>query len=97
MGEARRKAAAIQTGTVDGCGNCRFYLDDPMCSGGICRRLPPVPVMLGLKNGPKGPEPTIGTCWPEVMRDRWCGQHEPVEAVARGADFSAMDMTEGNA
>lgn len=60
MGDAKRRATAIKTGTVEGCGNCRFYLDDPMTKGGVCRRLPPVPVMLGLKNGPNGVYPEVG-------------------------------------
>lgn len=98
MGEAKRKATAIKTGTVEGCGNCRFYLDDPMSKGGVCRRLPPVPVMLGLKNGPNGVYPEVGTCWPEVMRDRWCGEYEATVGVALGEmDFSGLDLTEGSA
>jgi hypothetical protein len=97
MGEARRKAVAIQTGTVAGCGNCRFYLADPGHTDGACRRMPPVPVMIGMRKGANGPEPTIGTCWPETQRTQWCGEHEPVAAVGQTVDFSAMDLTEGSA
>jgi hypothetical protein len=99
MGEAKRKAAAIQTGTVAGCGNCRFYLDDPMVKGGICRYNPPVPVMLGLKKNDSGEVyPEVGTCWPEVARGRWCGRHEPTVTVPLGeVDFSRLDLAEGSA
>ena len=96
MGEARRRAAAIDTGTVAGCGNCRFYLDDPAVPGGVCRRRPPIAVMLGMKQGHHGPEPVVGTCWPEVTRDKWCGEYE-VAASMGMVDFSRLDVTEGAA
>jgi hypothetical protein len=48
------------------CGNCLFFYK--MGSSYICRRHPPVVMMMPNENN------TI-TDWPRVIRDDWCGEY----------------------
>ena len=53
------------------CGNCEFY----MATVKVCRRYPPIPVMLGTKQGLGGTEPAVAAYFPNMLSNGWCGEH----------------------
>lgn len=61
------------------CGTCEFY----MAATRVCRRLPPTPIMLGLKEGLAGPEPVIMAYFPSMMPNGWCGEFQQAEPPKR--------------
>ena len=64
------------------CGNCIFFRTDSNKpeGEGRCQHSPPVPIMVGIGKNIMGQEqPVIIAFWPGVVKDRWCGQHEPNE------------------
>ena len=76
------------------CGNCKFYIraeveDSP---GGYCRRLPPLPMIVGMRPPvrvmtPQGPmtgepQPMVGSYHPPVRPDLgWCGEWTVIPGV----------------
>lgn len=61
----------------ESCGNCRFW----MASARVCRRLPPIPIMIGLKQGLAGQEPAINAYFPVMGNNGWCGEYKPSATV----------------
>lgn len=61
----------VRTGP-ENCGNCEFY----MAAAKVCRRYPPVPLMLGAKQGLAGQEPAIMAYFPSMTPAGWCGEHQ---------------------
>ena len=61
----------------DSCGNCVFY----MVATRVCRRLPPHPIMVGVKQGLAGiqPEPVVMSYFPSMMPTGWCGEYTQME------------------
>ncbi len=59
---------------VEGCGNCRFWLDldDDWSGSGVCRRWPP-------KEGTDSSRPWVG--FPVVRSSKWCGEYSPLTAA----------------
>lgn len=57
----------------ESCGTCRFYMASPH----VCRRYPPIPLMVGVKQGIANitnPEPLIQAYFPNMMPNGWCGE-----------------------
>lgn len=72
-------ARAIDAGTADGCGNCRFWAGDtPGGEAGVCRRRAPTPLMVGLQQTLTGQRPAINGYFPPTHRTIWCGEHLPI-------------------
>jgi hypothetical protein len=61
------------------CGNCAYY----MTSARACRRYPPTPLMVGVKQGlaTTNQEPAIMPYFPSMLPSGWCGEHEPARQV----------------
>lgn len=69
--------------TDEGCGTCRFWMS-PDQKGGICRRNPPTPILLGL--APASPianpgkqqqgVPVTQAFFPQMSARGWCGEHQ---------------------
>lgn len=60
------------------CGNCQFYMASPK----VCRRYPPKPIMVGVKQGISQisqQEPLILAYFPVMMPTGWCGEHRPMD------------------
>lgn len=56
------------------CGECRFY----MASTKVCRRFPPVVMIIGVKptiTNPNG-EPLFAGQFPQMAPTGWCGEFE---------------------
>jgi len=56
----------------ENCGACAFY----MAAAKVCRRMPPTPIMLGVKQGlaTVNPEPVIMAYFPSMLPQGWCGE-----------------------
>lgn len=59
------------------CGNCEFYMETTK----VCRRYPPMPLMLGLRQGLAGNEPAVSSFFPSMMPTGWCGEYRPEASV----------------
>lgn len=60
----------------DTCSTCCFYMASPK----VCRRYPPTPLMIGVKQGIASlaaQEPFIQGYFPNMMPNGWCGEHKP--------------------
>lgn len=60
------------------CSNCLFYMASPK----VCRRYPPRPMMVGVKQGIVNvaqQEPLIMAYFPSMLPTGWCGEYRPVE------------------
>jgi hypothetical protein len=46
----------------------------------VCRRYPPIPIMIGVKKAIAQlniePEPVIGAYFPQMAATGWCGEYE---------------------
>lgn len=61
------------------CGSCAFYMASPK----VCRRFPPVPLMIGVRQGIAQlaqPEPIIQAFFPNMMATGWCGEYQQVRS-----------------
>lgn len=67
------------------CSNCEFYLSHMK----VCRRYPPTPMVLGMKQGLGGNEPVISGYFPQMMPTGWCGEHRPVPNLENDYDGTA--------
>lgn len=92
MGEAKAKKLAIENGTVEACGNCRYWLQ-VKGEGGLCRRYPPTPVFAGMFQ----PHPITGQQQPAILNyyaetaaTFSCGEHK--ERMQKGVDLSGIDF-----
>lgn len=58
-----------------GCGTCLFYMAGPR----VCRRYPPVPLMVGLKQNIANiqQEPLVVAYFPAMSPTGWCGEYQP--------------------
>lgn len=87
----------LRIATQNGCGTCRYWL--PLPQGGVCRRYPPVALMLGVQQGALHGQiqPITGTFWPETPATSWCGEWalRPVDVSA--VDLAVLEHTEGAA
>lgn len=60
------------------CGSCIFYMPNLR----VCRRFPPTPLMVGIKQGiaqisPQ--EPVILSYYPAMMPNGWCGEYVQIQ------------------
>jgi hypothetical protein len=86
------------TGSINGCGNCRHWLSVTGSQGGICRARPPVPLLLGMQRSAIGqPQPVVATYWPETAQDMACGEWSVRVADLAAIDFSRLETVEGQA
>ena len=64
------------------CEKCRYFLAQPGTSDGQCRIRAPIAQLIGVEevkapNGNvMGRKPLFGSAWPQVGKDRWCGEFE---------------------
>lgn len=59
----------------ENCGTCRFYMASPH----VCRRYPPTPLMIGVKQGIaqiSQQEPMILAFFPNMLATGWCGEYQ---------------------
>lgn len=61
----------MQVMEIARCGNCVYYMADPK----VCRRYPPIPVMIGVQQG-LTPKPVVSSYFPPMDPGGWCGEHE---------------------
>lgn len=62
----------------ESCSNCQFYMASPH----VCRRHPPVPILLGVEQASFAgmqPKPVIQAYFPNMMPNGWCGEHRPID------------------
>ena len=74
------------------CGSCRFFRRAEIgMPGGVCRRVPPVPVMAGMLKHPITQElfPAVKTYWPEIPDTEWCGEY--VQRPFSQVDLEKLD------
>ena len=79
------------------CGSCRFFRRNEIGQPrGVCRSLPPVPLMSGMAKHPVSGElfPVIKTYWPEIPDTEWCGGY--VRKVYTPLDLESAEL-EGSA
>lgn len=65
------------------CASCVFYMASPKA----CRRYPPTPLMVGVKQGIASlsqQEPLIASYFPTILPTGWCGEY-----IAAEADWTA--------
>lgn len=58
------------------CAKCRHY-HLPKPDAGMCRRNPPVPMIVGMQQGALGPIPIVTGYFPPTNRDVVCGEFQP--------------------
>lgn len=71
------------------CSTCKFFMHSEGAPMGVCRRYPPLPIVIGmrersvLQRGP-GPnvEPVIGSFYPEMFPVSVCGEHKPLVTLS---------------
>ena len=65
------------------CFNCRHYVANQKNRSGHCRRLPPIPIMIGLRKNPISGNQTadIRNIWPTMPCDSWCGEFSRLEIL----------------
>lgn len=66
------------------CGTCRWFAPGPeikLPRIGQCRAVAPVPILVAMKQGPRGPEPAVAGYFPPTAGDCWCGLHMPRAAA----------------
>ena len=97
MGEHKTNPIAAAANSRTKCGTCAHWVRD---NGevGHCRRSPPMP-MLQPKQGLRGMEMALGSHWPPIGADRWCGEHTQFlrwfsENRDRIAEIDALDRAE---
>jgi hypothetical protein len=62
----------------ESCGTCHFYMASPR----VCRRYPPHPMVVGIKQGLANVnqhEPMISAFFPTMLPTGWCGEYRPEE------------------
>lgn len=63
----------------ESCGSCVFYMASPK----VCRRYPPTPIMIGVRQGiaqVMGNEPVIQATFPGMAPNGWCGEYKQVRS-----------------
>lgn len=63
----------------ESCGTCQFYMANPK----VCRRHPPVPLMIGVRQGIAQltqNEPVIQSVFPSMAPNGWCGEYQQVRS-----------------
>lgn len=79
------------------CRECQFFVKTPAAGAkaGQCRFSPPTPMVLGMRQLPGltgipgaggGVEPLIGSQFPPVAEDTWCGCFRPRNETAISDD-----------
>ncbi len=59
------------------CGTCVFYMTSPK----VCRRYPPTPIMVGVRQGLAAvsqQEPLVMAFFPSMNSTGWCGEYQQV-------------------
>lgn len=60
----------------DCCGNCHFWFNPDNSPVGLCRRHPPLPIMVGTQQMANGQMNGITqSCHPPMQAMGWCGEH----------------------
>lgn len=68
--------AGQDQGVVAACGNCLFWLSKDGASG-ECRARSPLPMLMGFREGLRGPEPVINGFFTPTNSRIWCGDWKP--------------------
>ena len=67
---------------MDVCKTCEF-LEPTEPGKGNCHFNPPVPMIMGVIQTIRGPQPQVGAVWPVVdLEKSWCSQH--LKSLAKG-------------
>lgn len=62
------------------CGTCKFYMPAPK----VCRRFPPVPMMVGIERAIMAgmqDKPAITPFFPNMMPNGWCGEYKSLPQI----------------
>ena len=59
------------------CGTCLYWFhEQPENPAGLCRRYPPIPLLIGMQNIHGQPANAITqSAFPPITADGWCGEH----------------------
>lgn len=63
----------------ESCASCVFYMASPK----VCRRNPPSPIMIGVRQGIAQltqQEPVIQAFFPNMMPNGWCGEYNQLRS-----------------
>lgn len=63
------------------CTTCDFWVKFPQAGakGGACHGNPPIPIVVGVQQGPLGQQPVSMSFYPQTGRGDWCRLWELVK------------------